>query len=287
MKSKLIVLSLLFTSFAYPWGFFAHKKINEYAIFCLPKERLKFYKPYIEKLISLSIIPDIRKNTAISEYAMHYIDLEYYHVNTLGFSALKLSDGRTEMDSCLSKGVLPWHLIQLFDDLKTAIRFNQISQIIRISGEMGHYLADACVPLHTTENYDGQLTGQHGIHGLWESSLPEIYFNEYNMFGIKADTILDIRQEIWRVIEDSHHLKDSVLLIHKELTERSSFPIYGITERGTRQKADYSDKFKRHYHKKLNQMITKQLKKSILLCASMWETAWVQVDREKEKTEKR
>jgi hypothetical protein len=46
--------------------------------------------------------------------------------------------------------------------------------ILRLSADFGHYLGDLNVPLHTTMNYNGQLTGQEGIHGFWESRNPEI-----------------------------------------------------------------------------------------------------------------
>ena len=45
----------------------------------------------------------------------------------------------------------------------------------RYSSDMGHYIGDAHVPLHTTENYNGKMTNQRGIHGFWESRLPELF----------------------------------------------------------------------------------------------------------------
>jgi len=36
---------------------------------------------------------------------------------------------------------------------------------------LSHYVADATMPLHATANYNGQLTGQYGIHGAIESTL--------------------------------------------------------------------------------------------------------------------
>ncbi len=281
MKS-IVFLTLSLLSFSlFPWGFYAHRKINEYAVFCLPEERLKFYRPHLNRLVDLSVIPDIRKNTAISEFSLHYIDLERYHLNKQNFQDDDFLEFCEANDSCRSNGILPWHILRVFNELKTAIRFNQKSLILRLSGELGHYISDACVPLHTTENYDGHLTGQNGIHSLWESALPELFFEEYELYGIQSDTIVDIPATIWETIHNSHQLKDSVLLMHKELQDVMAQDVFGITARNNRLKADYSLSFKRAYHKKLNQMITKQLKKSILLCASMWETAWVEAERKK------
>jgi hypothetical protein len=51
---------------------------------------------------------------------------------------------------------------------------------------LGHYIGDAHVPLHTTSNYNGQKTNQHGIHGLWESRIPEQLFDERVTFQFHA-----------------------------------------------------------------------------------------------------
>ena len=57
-----------------------------------------------------------------------------------------------------------------------------LQRILRISAEIGHYIGDAHVPLHTTENYNGQLSGQEGIHAFWESRLPEMFSDEFDFF---------------------------------------------------------------------------------------------------------
>ena len=43
------------------------------------------------------------------------------------------------------------------------------------SSVLSHYCADAHVPFHAALNYDGQLTGQWGIHSRFESELFERY----------------------------------------------------------------------------------------------------------------
>ena len=45
------------------------------------------------------------------------------------------------------------------------------SDIRFFSAIIGHYVADAHVPLHAVLNYNGQLTGQTGIHNRWEDEL--------------------------------------------------------------------------------------------------------------------
>jgi DNA-directed RNA polymerase specialized sigma24 family protein len=63
---------------------------------------------------------------------------------------------------------------------------------------MGHYVADLAQPLHVTENHDGQLTGQKGLHHWFEENVvdalsPYLYEavfqkakNEWNLIFKKA-----------------------------------------------------------------------------------------------------
>jgi len=59
------LLCLLFFSLSYQlcfcWGFFAHQKINYYAVFLLPPEMLVLYKPNIEFLTEHAVDPDKRR----------------------------------------------------------------------------------------------------------------------------------------------------------------------------------------------------------------------------------
>src|SRR3546814_10784540 len=81
-------------------------------------------------------------------------------------------------------------------------------RILRYSADLGHYLADAHVPLHTTENYNGQLSDQTGIHAFWESRLPELFATGYDLFTGKAHYIRNIPQETWRIVRDSHRSEE-------------------------------------------------------------------------------
>ena len=65
--------------------------------------------------------------------------------------------------------------------------------------------------LHTTENYNGQLTKQIGIHGFWESRLPELYADEYNFFVGKANYIENTQLKAWEAVTNAHLALDSVL----------------------------------------------------------------------------
>src|SRR5688572_19326357 len=77
-KPTLLLLLFLLSREAHPWGFFAHKKINYYAVFLLPPEMLVLYKPHIDFLSEHAVDPDKRRYALKQEAARHYIDLDRY-----------------------------------------------------------------------------------------------------------------------------------------------------------------------------------------------------------------
>jgi hypothetical protein len=160
--------------------------------------------------------------------------------------------------------------------LQKAFENKNIDLILKYSAEIGHYIGDAHVPLHTTENYNGQLTGQKGIHGLWESRLVEINAEDYDYFVGKAGYKKYVQDYIWDAIKGSHKSLDSVLRIEKELTK--SFPTdrkYSYEQRGNTTISTYSREFCELYHNQMNGMVERRLKAAVLAVGSIWYTAWV------------
>ena len=75
-------------------------------------------------------------------------------------------------------GTLPWRTEEIYTKLVEA--FTQKAAYSRenikfFSSVIAHYVADAHVPFHAALNYDGQLTGQWGIHARFETELFERY----------------------------------------------------------------------------------------------------------------
>src|SRR5690606_8355394 len=131
-------------------------------------------------------------------------------------------------------------------------------------------------PLHTTENYNGQLTGQRGIHGLWESRLVEINAEFYDYFIGKSKYISNPLDFTWEAVIQSSNAVDSVLRIEKELTkEFPSDKKYSYEQRGNVTAQTYSYEFSQEYHKRLNGMVERRMRAAIIAVGSFWYTAWV------------
>lgn len=276
----LIVLSMILFGNITPsstWGFFAHQKINYHAVFTLPPEMVPFYKHHIEFLSAEAVTADKRRYVIKEEAARHFIDLELFgvHLDSLPHYYKDAIERFTE-DSLQSYGVLPWHLLKMKHLLTDAFRTRDVDKILRYSADLGHYLADAHVPLHTTVNYDGQLTGQDGIHRFWETRLPELFYEEYDLFTGKARYIESPARTIWNIIRQSHAAKDSVLNFEKQLSEEfSDDKRYTFEDRSGRMTKEFSREYAEAYNRKLGDMVERRFRSSVYMTGCFWYTCWI------------
>jgi hypothetical protein len=261
-----------------PWGFHAHKEINYHACFTLPPEMFGFYKTNIDLIKELPVRPDQRRYVMDDESPRHYIDIDFYEsiipIDTIPFYWDSAKTKYSE-EVLLDHGIVPWHILNVKYWLMLAMKNHDFEQILKLSADLGHYIADAHVPLHTTENYNGQLTNQHGIHGLWESRLPEIFLTDYDFFVGNAKYGDQPLLFVWKAIEESFSAKDSVLRIESELTSKSSNLKYSFEQRGATTVRVYSREFSNTYHHMLNNMVERRMKKAIFMIGCFWYSAWV------------
>lgn len=263
------------------WGFFAHRKINKLAVFTLPPEMIGFYKKHIDFITEHAVDPDKRRYAAEGEAPRHYIDIDHYAPK--GEDPFKVMPRKWDEavekfteDTLKAYGIVPWHIPIMVNRLRKAFVNKDEEAILRISSELGHYVGDSHVPLHTTLNYNGQLTNQKGIHGFWESRIPELYHEEYDFLVGRARYIRSPLNFAWETVEDSHWAKDSVLDFERELTnEFPSDKKYAFENRGSVLMKQYSRDFSKAYHDKLGGMVERRMRKSILAIGSLWYTAWV------------
>lgn len=352
------------------WGFVAHRRINQMAVYTLPPKLIIFYKKHIEYVEKHAIDPDKRRYASEQEAPRHYIDLDHYGTypydniprkwtsalakftevfvvsstnDTLQLFGHEIVDFDQEtlilkspavkaifgkdnieldkkrylsfvrsniqkqfyelewvipsenLDSLfkttvftenypnafaekyLSKyGIVPWHLERMLTRLTYAFKEKNLKKILRNSADLGHYVGDAHVPLHTTTNYNGQLTGQDGIHGFWESRLPELYGDKYNFMVGKAEYIDDPNTYFWDIVMESHLLLDSVFFIEKDLTEQfSSDQKFCFETRGEQTVRTYCEAFSKAYHERMDGMVETRMRASIKTVGDVWLTAWV------------
>ncbi len=278
----MILIIFTYTS-AYGWGSWGHKHINRAAIFALPEEMRIFYYDHIDFITEGSVVPDLRRALLNdkAEPARHFIDAEDFKFSVDELPRT-IKEAYAKYDSAFlqKSGYLPWYIQSLMDRLTLAFTRKNKSEIIFLSAELGHYMGDAHVPLHTSSNYDGQLSNQKGIHSFWESRLPETYGNTYNFFTGSAKYIDDITSETWRIIKQSHSAADTVLAVEKQI--RSTFTkdeLYKKDESGKNilrfNQPVLSDEYANRFNNALNGMVERQMQAAIIDLSNFWYTAWV------------
>jgi hypothetical protein len=260
------------------WGFFAHKKINQLAVFTLPPAMSGFYKANIDYLTESAVNPDRRRYTLPEEAPRHFIDLDNYGDSAMLKLPRYWSDAVRQVgeDSLQLHGIVPWHIYRVYHQLKDAFLIKDPDRILRTSADLGHYIADAHVPLHTTKNYDGQLTNQLGIHGFWESRLPELYFDQYDFFVGKAMHISNVQVAAWEVVMKSNRAVDSVLNLERQLFEQMGDKKFNFETKGQQTTKVVSEEYSRRYHEMLSGMVQRQLRASVKMTGDVWFTAWVE-----------
>jgi hypothetical protein len=280
MKKIMLTFFLSFSVITggFSWGFFGHKMINRLAVFTLPEDLLLFYKTHIEYLTDHAVDPDKRRYTVPEEAARHYIDLDHYEQlfpvdtvpNNWKAAVLKYTE-----DTLKSYGIVPWHINTMRYRLTEAFKEKDMDKILKYSAEIGHYIADAHVPLHASENYNGQLTGQTGIHGFWESRLPELFSDQYDFFVGKAYYVDDVPGLAWRASCTSFAAKDSVLLFERELNASFSSDLkYAIEQKGQTQAKVYSKAYAQAYHDMLGNQVERRMRESVLAVGCIWYTCF-------------
>jgi hypothetical protein len=259
------------------WGFFAHQRINRLAVFTLPPSMIKFYKKHITYVTEVSINPDRRRFSMPDEAPRHYIDLDHYGDSSL-FKMPRFWNGAVDKyteDTLKSYGIVPWHVNTMYYRLRDAFLLRDPERILKVSAELGHYIADAHVPLHTTENYNGQLTGQEGIHGFWESRLPELFSDRYDFFVGKAEYLQSPQLAIWQGITTAHKEVLVVLSEEKKLADKFKEKKYSFETKGRQTVKVYAQEYSRAYHKILDGMVERQMRGAIKMIGDFWYTAWV------------
>ena len=286
LGTALVCLGFLW---ALAWGSWGHEHINRAAVFALPAEIRPFFYNHLDFITEEAGIPDLRKYTINdkAEFARHYINLESFGDQALDSLPRTMPEARKMYpDSLLQKnGILPWYMQEVMGKLTQAFRAKRKTEILFLAADLGHYIGDAHMPLHTALNHDGQLTGQRGIHALWESQLPELFGGQYNLCTGPAVYITDVTAACWDMMRSTHQLKDTLLITEQNL--KASYPpdqIYLKDSSGNIVKNKFNQpvhsfQYAKKYHELLHGMVERQLRRAITMTANFWYTAWVNAGR--------
>lgn len=261
------------------WGFLVHRTVNQLAIYALPKGMQAFFFSNKDSLVYNAPRPDIRRNTQKDEAAKHYLDFEAYGDSAYYKIPHNLPDAITKytLDTLKEYGTLPFVVIETYEKLTRAFKNKNADSILYYAADLGHYISDAHVPLHTSLNYDGQLTNQHGMHDLWETTVPEAVITSYKLASRhRAKHLASPAETIWKIMAHTHALTPEVFAkeieVSKQFTDTSRK--YRWEVRWGKNRRFYSKEFAIAYNKALAPTINHQIIASANAIADFWYTAW-------------
>ena len=207
-------LILTFAPSAFAWGPGAHRLADRWAIETLPPEVRGFFEANRQFIVDHANDPDAWMEKDAFERKRHYIYLDKYGM----FPYLNLPHSykaATEQYFKLSvnrDGLLPWTVGEYSLRLTNAFREQNWEQVKLQAAALGHYVADADDPLHTTQNYDGQLTKQTGLSDRFDIRLIDRFSNFFIMSPQNASKIDDPTEYAFQMVLESntwvepHHL---------------------------------------------------------------------------------
>ena len=166
-------------STGWTWGAVGHHYIAQNYSQHLPAyiDGLRAYDSNVDLHVT---DPDTRKSYTPGESYRHYIDIDTYPEFLAGTLARDRATLEAEYGASyvLNVGVLPWAIGEVTTTLTQQFQAQQWSAAALTIADLCHYVGDANQPLHCATNYDGQLTGNNGIHSRYESSMLSTYLNQ-------------------------------------------------------------------------------------------------------------
>jgi hypothetical protein len=263
---------------ALAWGFYSHRLINRMAVYTLPAEMSPFFKKHINYLAEHAVDPDKRSRTVPGEAEKHYIDMEAFREDSVNKVPMYWKDAVAKYteDSLRAIGINPWWIEKMAWKLTQAFRDENKNLILYYAANMGHYIADATVPLHTSLYYDGKIPAQKGIHAFWETRIPELFASNYDFLVGKAEYIGNIQEKAWELIRITHAQLDTVFMVEEYM--RANFPqdrMYAFESRGYQTMKQFSTEYSAEFSKRMNNMVERNLRRAIVAVGSFWYTCWV------------
>lgn len=248
------------------WGAVGHHDINRLAILCLPAELRPLYTANQDWIVQHSIDPDLWREQDHSEGPHHFIDLD-----TWGESAVvsfpeqyPVACGLYGKAAVDKNGVVPWRIGEYYGKLVRAFKAGDGRTIVEISAWLGHYAADIHVPFHAAANYDGQLTGQKGIHARFESILLERQIRFEDLKPLPAVPLKDPVIAAFDWARTSLRLSREVLRADKMAVGRDS---------------SYGDTYYKAFGVQARPIALRRLQEGARDLASLWLSAWITAGR--------
>ena len=276
----LIIVPLALTSFIGAWGHDGHRRINYIASKQLKGPFGQFLKNNSDPLKWYAVSPDYNKDIDSEEFHRHFIDADYYDE----YPFTKIPKKYEELislygeDKIRKYGIAPWAINETCERIIDLLKKNQLEEAIYNMGVVGHYIADLHMPLHTVINYNGQFSGNDGIHKRWEHRLVDEYVKKIKPVG-KIEKVEDPWSFSMKIVKESfklHHLileadtKARKLLTKEQADRLNSHDVLSFEK-------PYLDSL----YDDTGNLLNERMGRAVMRLASLWNYCWEQAGRPK------
>jgi hypothetical protein len=251
---------------ALAWGPPAHRLVNNWAVETLPPEIRGFFAANRQFLIDHANDPAEWMKKDRYEGKRHYLYLDKYGMfpyldlpHSFQRAVEKFGSGRINRD-----GVLPWQIGEYSLRLTNSLKAQNWPEARLNAAVLAHYVADAHDPLHTTSNYDGQLTGQTGLASRFGVSLIERYQGFFIFRPIPAAKIDDPTEYAFQAVLEANTWVNQIVLFDRRAVEDFR---------------DFNDDYFDRFYSQAGSIVVREINAAACDAGSYWYTAWLNAGR--------
>jgi hypothetical protein len=262
----LVLLAWGMTDAALAWGPAAHQIVNIWAIQTLPPAIRPFFESNRQFLTEHATDPDAMMKKDRYERMRHFIYLDRYGVFPYpglphGYESAKNKFGSSRI---IRDGVLPWQIGEFSLRLTRALKEANWTDAKSDAATLAFYVADAHDPLHTTQDYDGQMSMQAGLLDRFDTHLTDRFSKFFLMHPEGAEKIDDPTEYAFRICLASNVWVN--LIVWSDLRAREGLP-------------GYTDEYYDHFYNQAGPTVVHQINAAAHDTGSYWYTAWQNAGR--------
>ena len=272
--SSLFFVSILFTTTGLAWGPTGHEWVTHRAIDSLVGRFEALQGRHRATLVGRAMAADYRKDKDPEEASRHFVDIERYGRDLFTDSEMDLDRlmVRFGREATNEDGTGPWSARITFDLLVEGFRQRDLESILLYSSDLSHYVADLHQPLHTTQNFNGQLTGQLDIHARFETELLNRYLSQIPFNRVDLADLGPVLPALFNLVLESHQAVDTILRADNGIVSDLALDRRAYRRRG--EGRSYPDPYFERMFDEVGELLEERLNQAAHRVASLWWMAW-------------
>jgi len=258
----------------YGWGYEVHRRISKAAVQAVSGEFGDFLLININDLSYHSADPDFWKAVDPNEFPRHFIDADLYDEYPFeniprNLDSLYAKYGEEDVNHF---GTAPWVIEDYCNRITELFNAGEWEESVFAMSAMSHYIADLHMPLHTCANYNGQLTGNEGVHFRWETPMIQKYVTYIEPFN-EAEFITDPLEMTFTIVKESFSVYPE--LLRADSIARAPLTKVQTDSLNTYESLSFEDDYLSVLYTETSDIVHERLNKSAERIASFWYTCWV------------